>query len=81
MKSVIIFCVGVLIGSYFPDIYPKVMDAFVESGGRDKIVQILNGYETVKQEIVMIVLMVFGGLVAANMVLGVADIALRTAGL
>ena len=29
----------------------------------------------------MIVLMVFGALVADNMVLGVADIALRTAGL
>ncbi len=45
MKSVIIFCVGVLIGSYFPDIYPRVMDAFVESGARDKIVESLNDYE------------------------------------
>jgi len=47
MKTVIIFCVGVLVGSYFPDIYPRVMDAFVESGARDKIVQTLNDYKPV----------------------------------
>lgn len=48
MKSVIIFCVGVLIGSYFPDIYPRVMDIFVESGARDKIVESLNDYKPLR---------------------------------
>ncbi len=48
MKSVIIFCVGVLIGSYFPDIYPRVMDVFVESGARDKIVESLNDYKPLR---------------------------------
>jgi len=48
MKSVIIFCIGVLVGSYFPDISVKVMDAFVESGARDKIVETLSEYKPVK---------------------------------
>ena len=42
MKSVIIFVVGVIIGSAYPTLFKDVMSTFVESGARDTVVETLQ---------------------------------------
>ena len=42
MKSVLIFVVGVIIGSAYPDVWQDVTSLFVESGARDTIVETLR---------------------------------------
>ena len=42
MKSVIVFVLGVLIGSAYPNIFKDVKSAFVESGARDSVIKTLR---------------------------------------
>ncbi len=42
IKGVIIFCLGVMIGSWYPDIYSTMLSAFIESGARDTVVETLQ---------------------------------------
>ena len=41
IKGVLIFCIGIVVGSWNPDIYSHIQTAFVESGIRDSVVESL----------------------------------------
>lgn len=42
MKTIIIFVVGIFVGSYYPDIFTNVKGYFLESGARDKVIETLQ---------------------------------------
>jgi|MDSZ01.2.fsa_nt_gb hypothetical protein len=48
MKSILIFVIGVIVGSAYPDVWQDVTSLFVESGARDSIVETLENWKTVK---------------------------------
>ena len=41
IKGVMISCIGIVVGSWYPDIYSHIQTAFVESGVRDTVVETL----------------------------------------